>query len=127
MRRLPSAIAVLIALISLPAWAHHSYALFDSSRMVTLSGTISKLQWTNPHVEIYFDRKDANGRTENWRIEMESPRLLEQHGFTRDALKVGLEIKLTGVLATDHTHAVRPFEVKLPSGLRWVALGGSHP
>jgi hypothetical protein len=94
-------ISVLV-LASVPvALAHHSFAAeFDSSKRATKQGFVTKIDWANPHVWIYFDVKNpATGKIENWGFEMGPPHLIQNSGWRRDTLKYGDEIIVTGSLA----------------------------
>jgi hypothetical protein len=86
-----SALAALAvaAAIAVPAQAHHSFAMFDSARTVTLDGVVREFQWTNPHTWIQIVVKDANGRNAEWAVEGGSPNGLARTGWKRDSLKPG--------------------------------------
>jgi hypothetical protein len=83
------------------ALAHHSFAAeFDSSKRTTQRGFVTKVDWQNPHVWIYFDVKNATtGKIENWGFEMGPPHLIQNSGWTRNTLKIGDEIIVNGSLA----------------------------
>ena len=72
-----------------PALAHHSFAMFDETREVTLDGTVREFQWTNPHSWVQLAARDANGKEVEWSIEGSSPNNLARFGWTRTSLKVG--------------------------------------
>ena len=82
--------AALALLAGVPAAAHHSFAMFDQTKIMTLEGTVTEFQWTNPHAFIELD--GAGGR--HWSIELNSPNNLKRQGWSRDALKPGDKIKL---------------------------------
>ena len=82
--------AALALLAGVPAAAHHSFAMFDQTKIMTLEGTVAEFQWTNPHAFIELDA--AGGR--HWSIELNSPNNLKRQGWSRDALKPGDKIKL---------------------------------
>ena len=82
--------AALALLAGVPAAAHHSFAMFDQTKIITLEGTVTEFQWTNPHAFIELDA--AGGR--HWSIELNSPNNLKRQGWSRDALKPGDKIKL---------------------------------
>jgi hypothetical protein len=100
-------LGVLIAsaglmLSALPAFAHHSFAAeYDSSKPVELKGTVTKVEWTNPHARFYVDVKDANGKVTNWNLELASPNVLSRNGWTRHSLKEGDVITVQGSRAKD--------------------------
>ena len=78
------------ALLTAPAAAHHSFAMFDQSKIVTLEGTVAEFQWTNPHA--FIELEAAGGR--HWSIELNSPNNLKRQGWTKAALKPGDRISL---------------------------------
>ena len=82
--------AALALLAGVPAAAHHSFAMFDQTKIMTLEGTVTEFQWTNPHAFIELDA--AGGR--HWSIELNRPNNLKRQGWSRDALKPGDKIKL---------------------------------
>jgi hypothetical protein len=83
-------------------WGHHSLAAeFDQSKPVQLSGTLTRLDWRNPHAWIYLDAKMADGKIEKWQCELGSPNAMTRAGFTQTSVKVGDEIELDGLLAKD--------------------------
>ncbi len=85
-----------------PVWAHHSFAAeYDSKQEITLKGVISKVEWTNPHIYIYVDVKDADGHVTTWSLEGYPPNTLKRTGFSRDLLKIGDEITITAYKAKD--------------------------
>jgi len=83
------------------ALAHHSFAAeFDADKKITLTGTVTKVEWTNPHVWIYLNVKDAKtGEVANWGFEMGPPHGLQRRGWRRDTLKLGEQVKVEGSLA----------------------------
>ena len=97
------AAVLAIALYSMPAIAHHSFAAeYDASKPITLTGKVTKIEWTNPHAFFYIDVKDEKtGATANWAAEMNSPNSLMRLGWTRDSMKVDDEVTVQGSLAKD--------------------------
>ena len=95
----------LIALLAAaaPIFAHHSFAAeFDSNQKVKLTGSVTKVEWQNPHVYFYIDVKDdKSGKVVNWACEMGSPNGLTGQGWTRNTLKVGMVVSMEGSLAKD--------------------------
>lgn len=83
------------------ALAHHSFsAEFDAQKPITLTGVVTKVEWTNPHVWLYVNVKDdASGQVTNWGAEMGPPHGLQRQGWRRETLKVGEQITLQGFLA----------------------------
>jgi hypothetical protein len=86
-------LALALALLAVPASAHHSYAMFDMQKTITLSGTIVKFKWQNPHAWVEVDAS-ANGKMERWAIEMTSPNNLIQQGFKRTSMKTGDRVEM---------------------------------
>ena len=96
MKRMLSVLAVSVALATAaPASAHHSFAMFDSSREHTVRGTVKEFQWTNPHVWIQVSVPDANGREVVWSIEGSSPNSLRRQGWSSTTFKPGDRISIT--------------------------------
>lgn len=82
-------ITLLLTGVTLQGQAHHSFAMFDQTRKVTITGTITEIQWTNPHVWIHLDVPDEAGSMKNWGVEFTSRVHLIRRGFPRDDIKVG--------------------------------------
>ncbi len=94
--------AFCVLLAGLPALAHHAFsAVFDDKKPIKLSGTVTKVEWQNPHTWFYMDVKDDGGKTANWGMEMGSPNLLIRSGWSKSALKVGDNISIEGFRAKD--------------------------
>jgi exonuclease VII large subunit len=82
-----------------PAFAHHSFsAEFDGSKAVTLTGEVTKLEWSNPHAYLYLDVKDETGTVSNWKIELGSPNNLTRLGWKRATVQVGDQVTVEGSL-----------------------------
>jgi hypothetical protein len=104
---------------ALPALAHHSFAAeFDANKRVNLTGTVTKVEWLNPHIWIYLDAKDENGKITKWQCEGGAPNSLVRNGWTREALKAGDEVTIQGSLAKDATNTCNASQVRLPDGRR---------
>ena len=85
---LVSAVAVGLFIAS-PAFAHHGTAGYDMAKIVTLNGTVTKVDWTNPHIVIYMDAKDATGNTQHWTLELSAPLLMQRFGWAKNSIKAG--------------------------------------
>ena len=86
--KLISALAA-VALLAIPVLAHHSFTMFDLTKVVTITGTVTEFQWTNPHSYIEIDVPDESGAVKHWSIEMGSPSILQQSGWKFSSLKKG--------------------------------------
>ena len=93
MTRRLAAVAAGLALASVPALAHHSFAMFDQTKQMTLEGTVHEFQWTNPHSFIELDVENR-GRTQRWSIELNSPNNLTRQGWRRTSLRAGERISV---------------------------------
>ena len=113
--RLLTAIVAGIALVAAaaPLFAHHSFsAEFDSKQRLDLTGTVTKVEWQNPHTYFYIDVKDdKTGKVNNWACEMGSPNGLTNQGWTRNTLKIGMVVSLQGSRAKDGTYKVNASNV----------------
>jgi hypothetical protein len=107
----------LLALAVKPVVAHHAFAAeFDATKPVKLQGTVTKMEWINPHAWIHIDVKKADGTTESWAIEGGTPNTLLRRGFTKDSLKVGTEIMVDGYQAKDGSTRANGRDLTLPDG-----------
>ena len=96
------AAAAFLLAVSWPARAHHSFAAeYDSTKTITVKGTIQKLEWVNPHAYFWVDAKDENGKITTWAFESLSPNALARQGWNRNSLKKGEEVTVEGYLAKD--------------------------
>lgn len=87
--RFPAITRLACFLAALPLLAHHSFTMFDMTKQVTLVGTVTEFQWTNPHAYIEIDVPDAQGAVKHWSIELGSPSILQQSGWKFSSLKKG--------------------------------------
>jgi hypothetical protein len=110
-----------------PLRAHHAFAAeFDVNRPIKLRGTVTKMDWINPHSWIHIDVKGSDGKTTNWMIEGGSPNSLLRLGFTKEALPSGSEIVVDGFQAKDGSNRGVGKSLSFADG-RKLFLGGSAP
>ena len=108
-----------------PSHAHQSFsAEFDRAKPIELTGTITKVEWTNPHARIYIDVKDESGNVVNWDFELGPPNGLMRQGWNRNSLREGHIVKISGFLSKDQEHVANARQVSLPDG-RQVLTGSS--
>lgn len=97
--------------------AHHSFAAeFDASKAIRLNGTLTKVEWTNPHIYFYIDVKDETGNVVRWTCESGAPGALSRRGFKRGDLKLGDAIVVDGYRAKNGSNMVDARRVTLPDG-----------
>jgi len=118
MTRVIRALACLAVLASAAsAAAHHSVAAYyDTNTQLTLKGTVTVIEWTNPHAFVHIDVRDDRGKVTNWAIETDSPNVLSRAGWTKTTLKLDDEITVTGYPAKKDAAAMRLVTLALADG-----------
>jgi Family of unknown function (DUF6152) len=105
--------------------AHHAFAAeFDANKSVSFKGTITKMEWINPHTWLHVDVKKPDGTVENWAIEAGTPNVLFRRGFTKESLLPGTEVVVDGYQAKDGSHRANGRDLTFPDG-RKLFLGSS--
>jgi hypothetical protein len=120
--------AVVIALglcwAAAPALAHHSFAAeFDASKEVTLKGTLTKLEWVNPHGWLHIDVKRPDGKVESWAVEAGGASALMRAGVRRTDFTLGVELTVQGFMAKNGTKTIAGREVKTADGRNFFVAG----
>jgi hypothetical protein len=102
--------------LALPAYAHHSFAVYDHTRSVTLRGTVTKFQWTNPHGFIELDVTQPDGTLKHWSIETTSINMMQRLGWRSNMIKTGDTVKVVAAPLLNGDPAALLLEVTLPDG-----------
>jgi len=120
---LTAGVAAIVAAV--PVVAHHAFAAeFDANKPLTITGTVTKVEWTNPHARFYVDAKDETGKIVNWDFELGPPNGLMRRGWTRNSLKPGHVVTITGFRSKVAPYVANARTVTL-SGGRQVFAGSS--
>ncbi len=106
---------LVAAMDAVPAFAHHSFAMFDSARQVTLQGTVQEFQWTNPHAWALL-KVDEQGRARQWAIEMGGASGLVRQGWKPKTISAGMDVTITIHPLRDGTNGGQFMEIMLPDG-----------
>jgi uncharacterized protein DUF6152 len=114
---------VSLLLAAAPVWAHHAFAAeFDANKSVKLEGTVTKMEWINPHAWIHMDVKGADGTVVNWMVECGTPNTLFRKGLTKNSLPAGTELVVDGYQAKDGSTRANGRDVTFKDG-RKVFIG----
>ena len=116
-------IAVVLGVAASVVSAHHSFAMFDQTKQVTVVGTVTETQWTNPHVWVFLEGAPAGGKKDRWGVEFTSKVHLTRRGFTSDMVKVGDKVEITVNPYRDGKSGGRFVAVKMANGEYYCDVG----
>ena len=120
-------IVVLLILAAVPGFAHHAFASeFDANKPVKFRGTVTKMEWINPHAWIHVSVKKPDGTVEEWMIEAGTPNTLLRRGFTKQSLLPGTEVVVDGYQSKDGSLRANGRDITLPNG-QTLFLGNAVP
>lgn len=105
----------LLAIVN-PVFAHHGLAAYDTTKTVTIKGTIEEFLFVNPHCELYFDVRDDSGKIVKWGAEFTNPGVLHRRGWTKEMFKPGDTITVIGNRAKNGSPVIRALKIVLPDG-----------
>jgi len=126
MRLIPGLICAAL-LTAIPAWAHHAFAAeFDIKKPVKLQGTVTRMEWINPHAWIHIDVKGPDGKITSWMVEGGSPNILLRRGFSKQSLEEGTVVIVEGYQAKNGENRANGSNITFTDGKR-LFLGGSNP
>jgi hypothetical protein len=107
----------MLLVLAVSAYAHHPFAAeYDWTKPVTVTGTVSKIEWTNPHAYLYVDGKDENGNMKQWKLEMGSPSALTRAGWSRNSLKMGDQVTVEAWMSKTKDDRANVKSVKMSDG-----------
>ena len=122
------AAAFALLATAVPVVAHHSFAAeYDRNRTITVTGSVTKLEWTNPHARLYVMGTDETGKMQEWDFELGPPNGLMRNGWRRDSLKAGLKVIVEGFRSKTSTVVANARSVKLPDGRQVLAGSSFNP
>ena len=113
---------VAVLMIASSSFAHHAWAV-DTTRSITVKGTVTGFDWSNPHVQIFLDVKNNDGSVEKWTVGGPSPSRMAGTGWDKNTLKAGDVITAIGQRATDKPNLMKTEKVVLPNGKELAAYG----
>ena len=117
---------IAAVLLAPPAFAHHSFAMFDAEKTVTLNGTVKEFEWTNPHMWLYVMVQDASGKASEYPLEMQGPGQSMKNGWKQDSLKPGDKVTVEMHPLKTGARGGQLLTVVLPSGQK-LNVGGKAP
>jgi Family of unknown function (DUF6152) len=124
--RLLVLLALMVLLPAIPVLAHHAFsAEFDGNKQVNLRGSITKMDWINPHAWLYIDVKSPSGKVDNWAIELGPPNALIKRGWTKKSVPPGVEVLVVGYQAKDGSMRANGRDITFPDGRKLFAASSN--
>ena len=116
--KLRTAIVLIAGLLAVccPMWAHHGNSAYDEEHWITITGRVTEFVWANPHCQIFMDVKDDKGNVTNWGFSASPPGMLQRRGITKNSLKLGDVLTITGHRAKDGSNNASGNVVTFPDG-----------
>jgi hypothetical protein len=108
--------ALAVSLVAATGHAHHSWARYDGDHVITVSGTVTNVEWASPHVIMSFTVTDENDQPIEWTMEMDPPTLLNRYGLRHDAISAGTRVTASGVRARSGAPMMRAVTIELADG-----------
>jgi hypothetical protein len=122
MRTRLALIAAGLLLFAIPVWAHHAFAAeFDENKQIKVRGTVTKMEWINPHAWLHISVKGNDGAIVNWDIELGPPNALIKRGWTKNSLPAGTELLVEGYQAKDGSFRANGRDITFPDGKKLFA------
>lgn len=109
---------IAFAFAAMPASAHHSWAMYNAEEPITVTGVVTRVEWTSPHVFFYFEVTDEHGEVTAWTAEMDPPVLLRRYGLLPDMIAPGTRVTPTGVHAKTGAPVMRAVYIELEDGTK---------
>jgi len=112
-------VPLIIVGLSMPVFGHHSTSMFNMGKPTTIEATVKDFEWTNPHCYLHVDVTNAEGKPEEWVVEIHSTAIMLRRGYTRDFFKPGEKVTLVGGSMKDGTHMMRLLRGNKPDGTKF--------
>ena len=116
-------LTAVLVILAAPLFAHHAQSNYDRENPITVTGTVTEFEFSNPHVRIHFDVKEKNGEVSHWIAETAPPQKLYRDGWSRDSLKPGDSITITGFPSKDGKKTMGVRKLKPPAGVSELTQG----
>jgi hypothetical protein len=107
----------ILLISTLPSQAHHSVAMYDNDNLIDKQGVITRIEWTSPHVFLFFESIDASDNGVEWSVELDAPVLLRRYGWNKDTLGVGDEVTFNGAPARSGSPSMRGVIITMADGI----------